>query len=95
LIYSDTPVINGGEKCAHLFVGKKSKLTDAYKAHGNSSAEFFKCLQDRYRGCPTGLEVDNAPMYRGWKNSVYHRDVILPLWQCESKYQHQNYAENR
>jgi hypothetical protein len=21
--------------------------------------------------------------------------VILPLWQCESKYQHQNYAENR
>jgi hypothetical protein len=34
-------------------------------------------------------------MYRGWKNSVYHRDVILPLWQCESKYQHQNYAENR
>jgi ABC-type transporter Mla MlaB component len=29
-------------------------------------------------------------MYRGWKNSVYHRDVILPLWQCESKYQHQN-----
>jgi hypothetical protein len=34
-------------------------------------------------------------MYRGWKNSVYHLDVILPLWQCESKYQHQNYAENR
>jgi hypothetical protein len=34
-------------------------------------------------------------MYRGWKNSVYHHDVILPLWQCESKYQHQNYAENR
>jgi hypothetical protein len=37
LIYSDTLAINGGEKCAHLFVGKKSKLTDAYKAHGNSS----------------------------------------------------------
>jgi hypothetical protein len=55
LIYSDI-LINGGEKCAHLFVGKKSKLTDAYKAHGNSSAEFLKCLQDRvrYRGCPTG-----------------------------------------
>jgi hypothetical protein len=39
LIYSDTPAINGGEKCAHLFVGKKSKLTDAYKAHGNSSLQ--------------------------------------------------------
>ena len=96
-IFSDTPAINGGEKSAHLFVGKKSKLTDAYKSKDSSSAEFLKCLQDRvrFRGCPTGLEADNAPMYRGWKNSVYHRDVILPLWQCESKYQHQNYAENR
>jgi hypothetical protein len=73
LIYSDTPAINGGEKCAHLFVGRKSKLTDAYKAHCNSSAEFLKWFQDRlcYRGCPTGLEADNAPMYRGWKNSHF------------------------
>jgi hypothetical protein len=96
-MFSDTPAINGGEKSAHLFVGKKLKLTDAFKSKDHSSAEFLKCLQDRvrYRGCPTGLEADNAPMYRGWKNSVYHRNVILPLWQCESKYQHQNYAENR
>jgi hypothetical protein len=96
-IFSDTPAINGGEKSAHLFVRKKSKLTDAFKSKDHSSAEFLRCLQDRvrYRGCPTGLEADNAPMYRGWKNSVYHLDVILPLWQCESKYQHQNYAENR
>jgi hypothetical protein len=66
-IFSDTPAINGGEKGAHLFVGKKSKLTDAYKSKDSSSAEFLKCLQDRvrYRGCPTGLEADNAPMYRG------------------------------
>jgi hypothetical protein len=96
-IFSDTPAINGGEKSAHLFVGKKLKLTDAYKSKDSSSAEFLKCLQDRaqYQGCPTGLEANNAHMYRGWKNSVYHRDVILPLWQCESKYQHQNYAENQ
>jgi hypothetical protein len=80
-IFSDIPANNGGEKSAHLFVGKKSKLTDAYKSKDSSSAEFLKCLQDRvrYRGCHTGLEADNAPMYRGWKNSVYHRDVILPL----------------
>jgi hypothetical protein len=82
--------------CRHLFVGKKSKLTDAYKSKDCSSAEFLKCLQDRvrYQGCPTGLEADNAPMYSGWKNSIYHQDVILPLRQCESKYQHQNDAEN-
>ena len=97
MIYSNTPATNGGETLAHLFVGKKSKLTDAYKVKNGTSEEFLGALQDRvrYRGCPTGLEADNAPMYRGWKNSVYMRDVHLPLWQCESKYQHQNYAENR
>ena len=96
-IFSDTPAINGGETSAHLFVGKKSKLTDAYKAKDNSSASFLKCFQDRvrFRGCPTGLEGDNAPMYRGWKNNQYMRDIHCPLWQCETQYQHQNYAENR
>ena len=65
MIYSDTPACNGGEKCAHLFVGKKSKLTDAYKVKGSTSEDFLECLQDRvrYRGCPTGLVADNAPMY--------------------------------
>ena len=97
MIYSNTPAINGGEKCAHIFVGKKSKLTDAYKVKNGSSEEFLESLQDRvrYRGCPTGLEADNAPMYRGWKNSRYLRDICISQWQCESKYQHQNYAENR
>jgi hypothetical protein len=61
-IFLDTPAINGGEKSAHLFVGKKLKLTDDYKSKDSSSTEFLKCLQDRvrYRGCPTGLEADNA-----------------------------------
>jgi hypothetical protein len=31
-IFSDTPAIDGGEKSAYLFVGKKSKLTDAFKS---------------------------------------------------------------
>jgi hypothetical protein len=31
-IFSDTPAINGGEKSAHIFVGKKSKITDVYKS---------------------------------------------------------------
>jgi hypothetical protein len=46
-IFSDTPAINGVEKSAHLFVGKKMKLTDAYKSKDSLSAEFLKCLQDR------------------------------------------------
>ncbi|OEU20400.1 hypothetical protein FRACYDRAFT_180059 [Fragilariopsis cylindrus CCMP1102] len=97
MIYSDTPACNGGEKCAHIFVGRKSKLTDAYKVKHQNAEDFLLCFQDRVRqrGCPTGLVADNAPMYRGWKNAVYLRDICISLWQCESKYQHQNYAENR
>ncbi|OEU21625.1 hypothetical protein FRACYDRAFT_167569 [Fragilariopsis cylindrus CCMP1102] len=97
MIYSDTPACNGGEKCAHIFVGRKSKLTDAYKVKHQNTEDFLLCFQDRVRqrGCPTGLVADNAPMYRGWKNAVYLRDICISLWQCESKYQHQNYAENR
>jgi hypothetical protein len=78
-IYLDTPAINGGEKSAHLFVGKKSKLTASYKAKDSLSADFLKCLQDQvqYRGCPTGLEADNASMYRGWKNSVYGGFLVV------------------
>jgi hypothetical protein len=34
-IFSDTAAINGGEKSAHLFVGKKSKLTNAFKLKEN------------------------------------------------------------
>ncbi|OEU10296.1 hypothetical protein FRACYDRAFT_247235 [Fragilariopsis cylindrus CCMP1102] len=79
MIYSDTPAINGGEKCAHILIGKKSKLTDAYKVKSGSSEDFLETLQDRvsYRGCPTGLEADNAPMYLRWKNSQYLLDISI------------------
>jgi len=53
-IFSDTPAINGDETSAHLFVGKKSKLTDAYKAKDNSSALFLKCIQDHHHGMALG-----------------------------------------
>jgi hypothetical protein len=37
-IFANTPAINGDEKSAHLFVGNKSKITDAYKSKDSSSA---------------------------------------------------------
>ena len=54
-------------------------------------------LQDRnlHRGVPTHLIADNAPMYRGWKVIKFLRDLVIPLWQCKTKYQHQNPAETR
>ena len=96
-IFSDTPDIDGGETSSHIFVGCDSKITDVYKVKDNSGKEFLGLFQDRNRtrGVPTKLVADNAPMYRGWKVTQYPRDIVTSLWQCETKHQHQNLAENR
>ena len=89
--------MDGGETSDHIFVGHDSKIEDVHKVKDNSGKEFLGVMQDRVRnrGVPTKLITDNAPMYRGWKVTNYLRDLVLPLWQCETKYQNQNPAENR
>ena len=88
--------MDGGETSAHIFVGHDSKIVDVYKSKDNSAKEFLSALQDRVRtrGVSTKIIADNAPMYRGWKVTKYLRDLVVPLWQCETKHQHQNPAEN-
>ena len=34
-------------------------------------------------------------MYRDWNVTKYLRDLVVLMWQCETKYQKQNTAENR
>ena len=82
---------------AHLCVGQISKITDVHKSKDNSGAEFLGAFQDRVRerGVPIKLIADNAPMYRGWNVAKYLRDLVVSMWQCETKYQNQNPAENR
>ena len=89
--------MDGCETSAHIFVGQDSKITNVYKAKDNSGKEFIGAMQDRVRnrGIPTKLIANNVPMYRGWKLTKYLRNLVLPLWQCETKHQHQNPAENR
>ena len=89
--------MDGGEVSAHIFVGRDSKITDVYKSKNNSGAEFLGAFQDRVRerGVPTKLIADNAPMYRGWNITKYLRDLIVSMWQYETKYQNQNPAETR
>ena len=81
-IFSDTPTMDGGETSAHIFVGQDSKIVDVYKAKDNSGKEFLGAMQDRVctRDVPTKLIANNALMYRGWKLTKYHRDLVLPLW---------------
>ena len=89
--------MDGGETSAHIFVGNDSKITNVHKVKDNSGKEFLGAMQNRVRtrGVPTKLIADNVPMYRGWKVTKYLRDIITPLWQCETKHQHQTPAENR
>ena len=96
-IFSDTPAIDDGEASVLNFVGHDSKIVDVYKVKDNSAKELLGTLQDRvrHRGVPRGVIADNAPMYRGWEVTKYLQDLVLPLWQCETKHQDQNPAENR
>ena len=95
-IFSDTPTMDGGETSVYIFVGYDSKIVDVYKAKDNSAKVWFGTMQDRVRqrGVPTQLIADNAHIYRGWKVTKHLCDLVLPLWQCETKHQHQNLAEN-
>ena len=88
--------MDGGETSAHIFVVQNSKIIDVYKSKDNSGVEFLGALQDRVceRGVPTKLIAANAPMYRGWNVTKYLRDLVVSMWQCETKYQNQNPAEN-
>ena len=87
-IFCDTPAMNGGETSAHIFVGRDSKITDVYKSKDNSGPEFLGAFLDRVRtqGVPTKLIADNTPMYRGWNVTKYLRDLVVSMWQCETKY---------
>ena len=89
--------MDGGETSANKFGGQDSKITDIYKFKDNSGAEFLGAFQDhtRTRGVPTKFVADNAPMYRGWNITKYLRDLLIPMWQCETKHQNQNPVENR
>ena len=97
MIYSDTPAIDGDKTLAHIFVGLISHVTDVFKAKNDSAECFLGAFQDRVcmRGAPNKLVADNTPIYCSWRIPRYIRDIWCPLWQCETKHQHQNYAKNR
>ena len=73
LIKGSVPAISGKEQNAHIFCGRTTKITDAYKAKDDSAATFLKCFQDRVRsrGARTDLIADNAPMCCRWKVARY------------------------
>ena len=90
-------MLDGEETSAHIFVGQDLKITDVYKSKDNSGAKLLGVFQDQVheKGVPTKLFADNAPMYRVWNITKYLRDLVVSMWQYETKYQNQNSAESR
>ena len=89
--------MDDGETSAYIFVGQDPKIPDVYKPKDNSGAEFLGALQDQVcdRGVPTKLSADIALIYRGWNITKYLRNLVVSIWQCETKYQNHNPVENR
>ena len=59
-IYSDTPAVDDGSKCAQLFVGKHTKFCDAYGM--KTDTQFVHTLMDviHQRGAMDTLISDRA-----------------------------------
>ena len=96
MIYSNVPAHGTGVTLAHLFTGCTLKLLDGYGCKTGDSVDFLQCMQQRNiaRGVPSRLIANNAPLYRNSAITKYLNDMFISLWQCEAKYQHQNYIEN-
>ena len=92
-IFSDTPAIDDGSKAAQIFIGKFSKVRDAYGI--KSDGQFVATLEDniRKRGAMDQLISDRAKAETSNKTKDILRSYAIKDWQSEPHHQHQNPAE--
>jgi hypothetical protein len=88
-VYSDTP----GSKCAQLFVGRETLVTDIYGMKTDKS--FIITLEEniRKRGAMDMLISDRGLSEINQKIHDILRAYLIKDWQSEPHHQHQNYAE--
>ena len=94
-IFSDTPAIDNGSKCAQFFVGRESLVADIYPM--KDPKQFVSTLEDniRRRGAMNRLISDRAQSEISNKAKDLLRALFIDEWQSEPHHQHQNYAERR
>jgi hypothetical protein len=92
-VYSDTAAINDGSKCAQLFVGRHSLVTDVYGM--KTDCEFVNTLEHNIRkhGDMEKLVSDRALAEISSKIQHILNAYIIDDWQCEPHRQHQNFPE--
>ena len=94
-VYSNTPAINSGCKCAQIFVGTKTMVTDVYGM--KTEKQFVNTLQDiiRTRGAPTKLISNHANVEISNEVKDILCYLMIPDWKSEPYHQHQNPTEQR
>ena len=94
-VFSDTPAVDNGCKCAQIFVGTKSLVADVYGI--KTDAQFVNTLEDqiRERGAMTKLISDSAQSEISKKVKDILRAYAISDWQSEPGLQNQNASETR
>ena len=94
-VFSDTPAIDCGYKCAQIYTGVRTKVTDIYGM--KSTKNFPGTLQDQIceRGAPDKLVSDNGSAETSSKTVDILRHYHIKGWHSEAYQQHQNPMERR
>lgn len=94
-VYADTPAIDNGSDTAVIFVGRDTRVTDAYGV--KNDREFVNTLEDniRDRGAPDKLISDRAQVEISKSVLSILRALFISSWQSEPHQQQQNYAERQ
>jgi hypothetical protein len=92
-IYADTPAIDNGSKCAQIFVGRDTLVTDIYGM--KTDKEFVHTLEDniRIRGAMSHLVSDRALAEISLKVKDILRAYHINDRQSKPHHQRQNFAE--
>jgi hypothetical protein len=94
-VYSDTPAVGTGDTIAAIFVGRTTKVTDAYGI--KTEKHFPATLEDnvRQRGAMDKLVSDRAKSTYSRRALDFLRYYGISQWQSEPYHQNQNFAEDR
>ena len=94
-VYSDTPAVENGDTIAAIFVGRQTKVTDAYSL--KSESQFPGALEDnvRQRGAMDTLTSDRAKSTYSNRTLDFLCYYCIGQWQSEPYHQNQNFAEDR
>ena len=92
-VYSDTPAIDDGAKCAQIFIGCETLVADVYGM--KSDKQFVDMLEDNIhkRGAMDKLISDSAQVEISNKVKDFLHAYCIDDWQSEPHHQHQNFAE--